>query len=192
MLNLLPALDIPFRMHDQAGVVAVAFGVNHDPVATGHDLVAVGYDEGTFRGFPVVECRVDYSGTGYRGLCGWLQIVDRSEETGMLESSVDLLPALAHTDSPMCYLGYLPTFFDAPANPDHPNGRWIAETFLVELRARQPWLRAVAGLRWGYELTDGRAAPIPPEQAAPSAWDERRAFLEARFPRWTFAPVGSS
>jgi hypothetical protein len=38
--------------------------------------------------------------------------------------------------------GYLPTFFDAPANPDHPDGEWVAETFLVgsgeDVRNRGP------------------------------------------------------
>ena len=201
MLNLLPGvrhayavhfeqvLHIPFELHGHDGVVAVEYGTNSDPVATGHDLFAIGYDRQSFLGFPVMQCRLTYSGTGYRSLCGWIQIVTRSEVTGGEDRTVDVLPCLAPSDSPMCFVGYLPTFFDAPANPHHPDGRWLAETFLTQFDPRLPRVRAVAAVAWGYDLLGGHPRPLAPERLPLKAWNRRRSFLTQEYPRWTFAEV---
>ncbi len=58
---------------------------------------------------------------------GWVQVITRSFDNDV---SVDALPFLADA-GPLYAYGYLPTFFDAPANPDHPDGEWRADTFLV-------------------------------------------------------------
>ncbi len=186
-VELSPVLEIPFRLHGYDGVVTVEYAANDDPVATGHDLFAIGYDREAFLGFPVIQCRLAYSGTGYRELCGWVQIITRSDVDGAEHRSVDVLPCLADADSPLCDVGYLPTFFDAPANPDHPDGRWLAETFLVQLNPRRPWVAALAAVAWGYQLTGSRPTPIAPERLTLDAWNRQRPFLSQEYPRWSFA-----
>lgn len=53
-----PALTLPFELHGYVGAVRVHYRANDDPVAVGHDLVAVGYDEESFRGYPVIWATV--------------------------------------------------------------------------------------------------------------------------------------
>lgn len=95
---------------------------------------------------------------------------------------------LATADSPLAGFGYLPTFFDAPANPDHPDGEWVAETFLVALPdiARTRRLAAVTGFRWGYRLAAGIPAPLPAAPIGPQRWEARRPMLTSAYPSWTF------
>lgn len=184
-----PSLLVPFHLRGHAGRVVVRYEVNDDPIALGHDLCAVGFDAETFLGFPVIEARVEYEGRGYRAVFGWVQFithlwVGRDER----EVSVDLWPFLADIDNPMVVYGYLPTLFDAPANPDHPDGDWVAESFLVAGPdiARTRRLGAALGLRWGYRLADGRPTPLPVETASADDWNAHLPLLRAQFPSWTF------
>jgi hypothetical protein len=56
--------------------------------------------------------------TGFRAVVGWLLVISRSvAASGEPVVEVDLPPVLATADSPLAGFGYLPTFFDAPANP---------------------------------------------------------------------------
>ena len=125
---------LPFACLGDAGTVEVHCGVTSDPAALGFDLAASGFDNARFTGFPAIRAEVSLDGEGYRAVVGWLQVISRSlAASGKLVVEVDLPPVLATTDSPLACFGYLPTFFDAPANPDHPDGEWVAETFLVAL-----------------------------------------------------------
>lgn len=175
------------RLHAGArpGTVEVSYGVTVDPVAVGFDLVASGFDERRFRGFPVIRADVSFDGTGYRAVLGWVQIVSRRTAAS---GEVDLPPVLAGADSPLAGFGYLPTLFDAPANPDHPDGDWTAETFLVALPdiARTRCLAALAGFRWGYRLAAGNPAPLPISGIGPDRWQAWRPMLEEKYQTWRF------
>ena len=108
--------------------------------------------------------------------------------SGELVVEVDLPPVLAAAGSPLAGFGYLPTFFDAPANPDHPDGEWVAETFLVALAdiARTRCLAAITGFRWGYRLTAGSPVPLPVAPIAAQRWEAHRPMLANAYPNWTF------
>ncbi|HTT00002.1 MAG TPA: hypothetical protein VMI33_25655 [Streptosporangiaceae bacterium] len=190
-----PALVLPFTCRGDAGTVAVHYGVTADPAGVGFDIVASGsgFDEARFRGFPVVRAEVSFGGAGYRAFFGWLQIISRSvAESGAADVTadvtVDLPPMLAEADSPLAGFGYLPTLFDAPANPDHPDGQWIAETFLTAgpYIARTRRLASLTGFRWGYRLAAGRPAPLPPSPIGPDRWAAHCPRLAAAYPNWTF------
>ncbi len=105
---------------------------------------------------------------------------------------MDLPPILADLDCPLFAFGYRPEVFDAPANPDHPDGRWRAETFLVAVPdlARSRRLVAVTGFRWGYDLVAGRPAPLGAEPIGPEHWEQHRPGLTAKYPTWSFAASG--
>jgi hypothetical protein len=172
---------VPFQAHGYAGSVEVAYETEGYPDVIGFDLVAIGYDDPErFRGFPVMKASVSYEGTGYRGNFGWLQVIGCE--------SVDVPPNLADTDCPYAAFGYLPSLYDAPANPDHPDGKWLAETFLVTAPdiARSKRLMAVAGFRWGYELTDGRPTSLRPAAIGADRWNAVRKVLGAQYPGWAF------
>jgi hypothetical protein len=184
-----PALVLPFACRGDAGAVRVHYGVTSDPAALGFDLVAAGFDNARFAGFPAMRAEVSLDGEGYRAVVGWLQVISRSvAATGELIVEVDLPPVLAAAGSPLAGFGYLPAFFDAPANPDHPDGDWVAETFLVAMPdiARTRRVAALAGFRWGYRLAVGRPAALPAEPVGPQRWDAHRPMLTSGYPGWTF------
>ncbi len=180
---------LPFTCRGDPGTVQVHYGVTSDPAAAGFDLVAAGFDEVRFAGFPAIRAEVSLDGEAYRAVVGWLQVISRAvAASGDLSVQVDLPPLLAAADSPLAGFGYLPTFFDAPANPDHPDGDWIAETFLVAVPdiARTRRLAAVTGFRWGYRLAAARPTPLPVEPIKPERWDAHRLMLASAYPSWAF------
>jgi hypothetical protein len=75
-----------------------------------------------------------------------------------------------------------------PANPDHADGEWLAESFLVAVPdvARTRQLAAVTGFRWGYQLTAGRPDPLPVIRVGPDRWRAHWSLLTERYPTWTF------
>jgi hypothetical protein len=182
------SLTLPFAARGESGQVRVYTDVCTDPVALGFDLCAVGFDEPSFHGFPVVRAELDYRGHGYRAHFGWLQVITRTQN-GAAEATVDLAPWSYPDTNPLFAFGLLPTFFDAPANPgtDH---HWIAETYLVASPdvARSRRLATLAAFTWGYDIRYGEPSPIPPASLDLSQWDTRRPQLSADFPTWAFMP----
>jgi hypothetical protein len=100
--------------------------------------------------------------------------------------AVDALPFFAGT--PLYTYGHLPTFFDAPANPDHPDGTWRADTFLVIAPdvIRTQHLSPIAAFTWGYRLVAGYPDVLDPARIDADGWSGHRAALAAAYPTWTF------
>jgi hypothetical protein len=172
---------VPFQAHGYAGSIEVAYETEGDPDVIGFELIAIGYDDPErFRGFPTMTASVHYEGTGYRANFGWIQVINCRD--------VDVPPFLADTDSPFSAFGHNPTFYDAPANPDHPDGLWVAEAFLVTAPdvARTRRLMPLVGFRWGYELTDGRPTALRPASIGSDRWDAVRKVLDAEYAGWRF------
>jgi hypothetical protein len=123
-------------------------------------------------------------------MMGWIQLIThRHPVTGVEEeASVDLAPMLSDVDSPFITFGYAPTFFDAPANPDQGTIDWIADTFLVVAPdvARTRTIAALLGFRWGYQLRNRLATPLPVEILGPQMWGRGRETLHAGYPSWRF------
>lgn len=184
-----PALSLQFQRDDRAGSVRVHYGVTADPEALGLPAAALGYDRERFVGFPVVRASIDFEVDTYFACFGWIQLVTTtSEVTGESATAIDLPPFARGLDNPMAEFGHLPTLFDAPANPDHANGDWVAESFLVAFPdiARTRRLTALTGFRWGYRLNEGRPTPLPIEPVGPERWEAHRTTLTAQHPSWEF------
>jgi hypothetical protein len=185
-------LDLTFRVRDRDGAVHVEVTPNDDPEDIGHPLVAIGYDRDVFRGFPVVTAEVSYDGRGVRAWMGWVQVIERHDDDGAVVAEVDGPPWSERL--PFYTFGYLPTFSDFPANPDHPDGDWVADAFLVVIPdvVRSRVLAPVVGFRWGYRLVGGRAVALfAPTEARAEKWEHHRALLGASYPDWSFLPAGS-
>lgn len=181
-------LDRDFRLRDRTGTVHVEVRPNEDPEELGHPLVAVGYAVDLFRGFPVVTATVSYRGYGARAWMGWVQVIDRRDDDGAVVSGVDLADLLGGA-TPMYTFGYLPTFSDFPANPDHPDGDWVAHAYLVAIPdvVRSRRIAPVLGVRWGYRLVSHRPVDLfAPTELHESDWEGHRALLEEEFPDWAF------
>ena len=87
------------------------------------------------------------------------------------------------------YLRLPPGLLRRPANPDHPDGRWNAYTFLVAVPdvVRSEVLHPITGFRWGYRLLGGEPVEIfEPTPLPVGKWDALRDFLTGCFPSWSF------
>ena len=181
--------SLSFMLRERSGNVTIRVEPNRGPEDLGHPLVAVGYDRGRFVGFPVVEAVVSYEGAGWRAWMGWLQVIERVDDDGTVAVDVDV--PLCGVDSPLYTFGYRPTFFDAPANPDHPNGRWNAYAFLVAVPdvVRSKVLQPINGFHWGYRLLGGEPVELfEPTPLSVGMWDALRELLATSFPSWSFLP----
>jgi hypothetical protein len=184
----LQRLEIPFRLRDLTGHVAVEYGTNRDPSRWGYHLLGLGYEPDAARGFPVCRASVTYGGEGYAAAMAWIQIVRyRSEDDDMETVLVDTAPQLSDTGVPYYAWGTNPSFFDAPSTTRNVT-IWSADTFLVAspdalmTRVVEP----VCGFRWGYEIHDRDPEPLPLTLADPTSWPSARAVLRERYPAWEF------
>ena len=187
-------LDLAFRLRERGGSVHVEVWPNDDPEDLGHGLVAVGYDVAAFRGFPIIEAHISYDGHGPRGWMGWLQVIERHDDDGHVVADVDVADLLGDA-CPLYTFGFRPTFSDFPANPDHPDGDWVAHTFLVAVPdvVRTRVLMPVVAFRWGYRLVGGRAVDLfEPSELPLGTWDHHRALLDREYPAWRFLPVAAT
>jgi hypothetical protein len=144
-----PALTLDFRLRGYSGRVAVAYEENRDPHSVGFDALGLPFDLALTVGYPTCRATVEYAGPGYRAYMGWIQLVTNHDPaTGTETVSNDVLPIHRDIDSPFVTFGVAPTFFDAPANPDHDSEDWIADTFLVACPdvARTRCVAALAGV----------------------------------------------
>jgi hypothetical protein len=166
----------------------VELSVNDDPVRLGHPLVAQNFDAHRFIGFPVLKATIEYAGVGLNAAMGWVQVIGHYDANGNAgDVVVDRFP-LGPEDSPLYTYGYMPTFFDAPANPDHADGTWRADTWLVAIpdiiRTRR--LGPLAGFRWGYRLRAKRPELLELEALTSAEWRALLPQLRREHPRWEF------
>jgi predicted RNA-binding protein with TRAM domain len=178
-------LSVPFECRGHRGLISIRVLANNDPWASGHQLVVPDLDAESFRGFPICTATLRYHGQGINAIMGWVQLITNIEAaTRSTAVEVDASPI---QPGPLYAYGHLPTFFDAPANPDHPDGVWRADTFLVIVPdvMRTRVLVPIAAFRWGYRLVGGHPDPLDPERRD-SDWSEFKAVLSAAHPDWSF------
>lgn len=184
-----PALRLPFHLRGYDGTVRVFYETNDAPERLGFNLLRFPFPLEEARGYPVCRAEIQYGGPGYHAFMGWIQLItNRDPASGDAVTSMDLVPIFQGLDSPFGAFGVAPTFFDAPANPDHETEDWIAETFLAICPdiGRTPRVAALLGFRWGYQLRNRQPTPLPVEALDASAWDAHLPLLHTEYPRWTF------
>lgn len=182
-------LSLLFACRGGTGRVLVHYGTIEDPAMLGFDLLDVGVELTQVIGFPAVRAEVSFDREGYHSYFGWVQTISRTDSmSGAVLAEVDLPQFLEGDGLPMLAFGYLPSFYDAPANPHHPDGSWQASTFLVAIPdlARSRVLEPVAGFGWGYQLAGGKPTPLPLAALGDDAWNEARRLLTDAFPFWSF------
>jgi len=112
------AATTPFSLNGRDGEVAVFYGANDDPVKAGFDsLPGISFPLGMCCGYPVMHAKIDHCvGSGYRTLCGWIQIItrdcrksaDHESDARYEEASVDLFPSMASYSIPFASYGTMP------------------------------------------------------------------------------------
>jgi hypothetical protein len=194
---------IPFDLRDCSGQVAVYYGVNDDPVKVGFDFLAgLNFDINLCRGYPVIHARIEnYEGSGYRTMCGWLQIVtsvcldshDLDKAQKQTYVSVDVSPAFQASGLPFASFGILPQLFDAPCHNlgAYAQVYWTADSFLttIPLRSRDEEITWLAGFRWGYmenDLPNQKPILLPLEVTGAAAWNQHLPYLSKECSGWKF------
>ena len=195
--------SIPFHLKGYAGKVSIYYGVNDDPLKVGFDaLPGLPFNLDACRGYPVIHARIEaYAGSGYRTLCGWIQIVTsvyldaRDGQPPRSETfvSADVAPAFDATDIPFATYGYLPQLFDAPCLNlgDYTKLRWTADTFLttVPVRSRDEEISRLLGFRWGYLENDTpgeKPVLLPLKITDAQVWNQHLAYLREQYVSWRF------
>ena len=183
-----PALRLPFRLRERAGLVTVHFGPNEDPLRWGYGLLNLDFPIERARGFPVLQADVRFEEEGYAAIFGWVQIARYTvHETGETRVVYDVPPQLIGADTPYVAYGVLPRLFDAPSIT-RAEVTWDADSFLVHtpdaLMTRV--VHAICGFTWGYRVTSGSVLLVPPTPVEEEAWSRNLAGLTERFPTWTF------
>ena len=182
-------LRLPIVLRGRVGEVRVSVRANDDPVLLGCDLLDPSLDRQAARGFPVCQATPHIDLDGYRGMCGWIQVVRSSDASGDFEH--DPLALFRDVDTPFAFFGLKPTLFDAPFRPSHRDLVWAARSFLCVLpdAVMSRIVEPVAAFAWGFEVADKRISIDGPVSLDTATWDEHRALLGAAFPRWSFLPA---
>jgi hypothetical protein len=196
---------IPFTLESRTGRVAITYAATQDPIAAGFDAIPnLPFDVTLCRGYPNLHAVIErYDGSGYRGLCGWIQVVTGKRyhadnaDAAPADTSIDLdkLPSIGDMDLPFAAFGYLPEWFDAPCRNLNGYDRlhWTADTFLttIPLRSRDEKIQRLAGFRWGYvEYAPEVRRPVsllPLTVTGADAWNSLVPFLGKSSPGWRFA-----
>jgi hypothetical protein len=195
--------SIPFNLKGYNGNVAVYYGVNNDPLKVGFDsLPGLNFDINLSLGYPAMHAYIDgYEGTGYRTICGWIQIVtntyleSHNGETAKTVTfvSVDVIPSLQELDFPFASFGNLPQLFDAPSLNlgKYAELRWTADTFLTTfpIRSKGEEVSWLLGFRWGYiesDVPDQKPVLLPLEVTDVQVWNSYLLFLREQYSSWRF------
>jgi hypothetical protein len=178
-------LSLVFRRAGAAGRVDVELGVNDDPPTLGCPDWA--------RGFPYCRALIDHQGRGYADILGWIQILDWDLMEGGDGFLVDPFAPLGEVTHPFCFLGYAPTFFDAPHSDVGPaHSEFTAHTFLCGLGPEPLAMRleadAILGFSWEFRIEAGEIAIGDLAPLGSQAWDGHREYLDRTHPDWTFLP----
>jgi hypothetical protein len=195
---------IPFSLNGRSGSVTVSYGRNDDPVAAGFDIIPnSAVDINLCCGYPAVHAVIDtYNGTGYRTLCGWIQVVTEkyynSYDGGKAPVKTfvlaDKIPSMKDIEIPFISYGLLPQFFDAPCKNLYGQAKlwWVADTFLttVPMMSKDEEISRLLGFRWGYvEYDRPEQRPVSPLSLKVTdgrAWNGHLPFLRKKFPKWRF------
>ena len=124
-------LRIPFESKGFAGVVTVDTVTSTNISQTGLNALLNDVPHERLIGYPIMTATVEHAGSGYNAVFAWVQFVemtpaDESPSTAFLDN----MPSL-NQQGPFSSLGFLPTLFDAPANPNAPDLQWRAHSYLV-------------------------------------------------------------
>ncbi|MGH3505396.1 MAG: hypothetical protein ACRDQA_31560 [Nocardioidaceae bacterium] len=143
------------------------------------------------KGLPHITARVEYAGSGYDALFGWVQLVRSTDnESGGRGFEMDPFALFPDAPSPYCFFGFEPILFDAPARDTRPRMDWLAHSFLayspLEAEARQ--VVPLLGFSWSFEIDDRAKVTIRAvERLQVADWTAHADLLETTYPDWQFA-----
>ncbi|GAA1244822.1 hypothetical protein JOF42_003487 [Microbacterium phyllosphaerae] len=155
------ALRILFESRGFEGVVTVDTATSENISQTGLGTLLTNVPHERLVGYPIMTASVEYTGPGYNAVFAWVQFVEMIPADGSRSTAfLDNMPSL-NQQIPFSSFGFLPTLFDAPANPNAPDLQWRADSYLVRFSVHEPRvITPIAGFQWGYDLCEGKPAVV--------------------------------
>jgi hypothetical protein len=192
-------VHIPFSLRGIQNTIEVIYRVNESAWESGFDaLLDLPFDPRLCIGYPTVHAYVkNMTNTGYRRLCGWIQLVQRAYFSSDLLETPDENELSIDSNDPDCiYFAYgsPAEIYDAPCNNLNGNvkGTWTAYTYLVDMPSRMNGnkLSFLAGFQWGYEeaLINGKLVVRSRDlkELDNKTWNKHISYLKTQYPQYEY------
>ena len=191
---------MPFELRGVKNIIEVVYKANDSVSESGFDtLTDLPFDPSFCLGYPAMYAYVkDMKSTGYRRVCGWIQLVHREYYSSCeLDSPDEDVISVDTIDASNIYSGYgsPAEIYDAPCYNLNGNakGKWTAYTYLVDAPCRMNGYKMIylAGFKWGYfeDMKDGKPCPEMQNIAEIdiTKWRKHIPYMKAQFPRYDYA-----
>jgi hypothetical protein len=192
-------IHIAFSLRGIQNTIEIVYKTNENAQESGFDaLLDLPFDPRLCIGYPTVHARVkNMPNTGYRRLCGWIQLVQREyfsseslEKPDENELSIDSIKP----DCIYAAYGHPAEFYDAPCNNlnGHVKGKWTAYTYLVDIPSRMndKKLSFLAGFQWGYEEAFANGKLVVKVQDIKEldneTWTKHISYLKQQYPQYEY------
>ncbi|MDR1216290.1 MAG: hypothetical protein LBK25_06385 [Treponema sp.] len=192
-------VHIPFNLRGIQNTIEVIYRVNESAWESGFDaLLGLPFDPHLCIGYPTVHAYIkNMTNTGYRRLCGWIQLVQRAYFSSDLLETPDENELSIDSNDPHCiYFAYgsPAEIYDAPCNNLNGNvkGTWTAYTYLVDMPSRMNGnkLSFLAGFQWGYEetLINGKLVVKSRDlkELDNKTWNKHISYLKTQYPCYEY------
>ena len=141
------------------------------------------------------NCRatIEFSGWGYLGLLGWVQLVrstDNASQGRRFEMDpFDPFGLYERAPLPYCWYGIAPTLFDAPYRKERVRLDWVAHSFLAAspFGGNAKIVTPILGFAWGFQVAEDKSIALTPITSLAAAdWVSHMPYLRDCYPDWEF------
>ena len=191
-------LQIPFAFKGIPNMLEVAYKASESNAETGFDMFDLPFDPAICIGYPTIHaCIKDMKNTGYRRLCGWIQLVKLEYfSSEKLDKPYNIELFIDTSDPAKIYFayGYPAELYDAPCYNIGSNvkGTWTAYTYLVDVASElnNNTISFLAGVQWGYteEMKNGNlhVQMFDIKEIDITQWREHIPQMKADFPKFNY------
>lgn len=179
-------MEIPFTHQGHRGRVNVTVERTLSPATFGVGDSALG--------FAHCKATIEFSGGGYLGLLGWVQLV-RSTDNASRGRQFEMDPfdpfgLYERAPLPYCWYGITPTLFDAPSRDERIPLDWVAHSFLAAspFGGNTKVVSPLLGFSWGFDIADEASISLKPTTVLTAAdWGAHLPYLRECYPDWRFS-----
>jgi hypothetical protein len=192
-------IHIPFSLRGIQNTIEVIYKANESAGESGFDaLLDLPFDPRLCVGYPAVHaCIKNMANTGYRRLCGWIQLVQREYFSSESLEKPDENELSIDSNDPNCIYsayGNPAEIYDAPCNNLNGNvkGKWTAYTYLVDIPSRMNGKKMsfLAGFKWGYEEASINGKLVVKiqdiEELDNEMWNKHISYLKEQYPQYEY------
>ena len=193
--------NLDFELNGKSGVIHIDYLANTNVSESGFDMLThLGFDVNMCMGYPTIHASIkNFEATGYRRLCGWIQVLkceyfNSPEETSPVHTKF-IIDSLYSNELPFFAYGYPAELYDAPCNnliAPYEKLTWTAYTYLVTMPTHltQNTISYLAAFQWGYtewNEADKREVMLSPlKKISYDDWKNKLELLQEQFPKFSY------